>query len=171
MGMIWTLTTGSVPQWGAFGSLLIILGLTLRVWVKGIPERLRVKNEATSLHAKIEEDLRGEAAKRFKEFREEVHGLRNDVMSLSGRLTKSESTSKRRADKLSMMALILRLVMGELRRIDPDSEVLKQAEILMAQVLNETPEDEKSTTLKTAEHAVEAAQDTVIEVKASEAKA
>jgi uncharacterized membrane protein YccC len=126
--------TGTIPQWGAFGSLLGLLAMAVTVWIKGIPERLRVRNEGVALQAKIEEDLRGEAALRFQEFRNEVHDLRNELQAMSSRLSSSETTSRRRADKLSMMIFILHLVMSELRRLDKDSEVLQRAEMFLNQI-------------------------------------
>lgn len=129
-----TFNPSAIAQWGSFGSLFGIFVLALTTWIKGIPERLRVKNESVALQAKIEEDLRGEAAHRFQEFRDEVHGLRNELQVMSSRLSKSETTSRRRADKLSMMLFILHLLMTELRRLDPDSDVLKQAEALLNRI-------------------------------------
>lgn len=143
-----TLTPSVIAQWGSFASLFGLFILALTTWIKGIPDRLRVKNETVALQAKIEEDLRGEAAHRFQEFRDEVHGLRNELQVMSSRLSKSETTSRRRADKLSMMLFILQLLMTELRRIDPDSPVLKQAEGLLNRIETEAepgPEPDKAT--------------------------
>lgn len=164
------LATGTVPQWGAFGSLLALLVLALTAWIKGIPERLRVKNETTSLQATIEEDLRGEAAERFKEFRKEVHDLRNELAAARAELDLAAAKSLRRGDKLNMLLFILRLVMDELSEKEPANKVLAQAKQLLSRVEDEPHQPDNSDALNKAEDTVEAAQATVREVKAGEAK-
>ncbi len=162
---------GTLPQWGAFLSLLTLIAGCITVYIKGIPERLRVTNEGVALKAKIEEDLRGEAAMRFKEFRTEVHSLRNELAKYVTELTISEASRRRGSDKLSMMAFVLKLVMGELRRLDPKSQIVDQAEKLLEGILeDDPPEADKSKALKQAEFTVSAAHDTVDEVKHAEAK-
>jgi hypothetical protein len=73
----------TVFQGGTLVALIVLIAGVITVFIRGMPERARVKNESVSLHAKIEEDLRGEAAHRFKEFRDEVHSLRNELMQMS----------------------------------------------------------------------------------------
>ncbi len=161
--------------------LLILIAGTLGWWIKGMAERGRVKNEgviiqaeieakARAIQGKIEEAFRGEAATRFQEFREEVHGLRNDVARLEANLYNATTQSGRRGDKLNMVLFILRLVMDELATRDPTNKILAQARQLLTRVEDEPHEKGNSTALNQAEDTVEAAQATVREVKAEEAK-
>lgn len=167
---MWGLATGTVPQWGAFGSLFALVVMALVAWIKGIPDRLRVKNETTALTAKIEEDLRGEAAERFRDFRTEVHALRNELAAARAELDQAAAKSMRRADKLNMVLFILRLVMDELASKEPGNKVLAQARLLLSRVEDEPHQTDSSSALQKAENTVDAAQATVREVKAEEAK-
>jgi hypothetical protein len=134
------LASGTLPQWGAFGSLLALLALALVAWVKGIPDRLRVKNEREAQDTKAASDIRDEYALRYKETRVEVHGLRNELMAVRGELAASQAKSMRRSDKLNMVLFILRMVMDELSSKDKDNKVLAQANKLLSRVEDEPPE-------------------------------
>ena len=158
---------GAVFQGATF---FTVLSGALYFWIKGMPDRGRVKNETTAMQAKIEEDLRNEAALRFKEFRQEVHGLRNELMAARAELQHTVTQSLRRADKLNMVLFILRLVMDELHTKEPANKVLAQAHSLLSRVEDEPHEVGNSTTLNHAVDTVEAAQATVREVMAEEAK-
>ncbi len=179
--MIESIATSTLLEGAASATVLIALVGALVWWIKGLAERGRVKNEgaiiqarieaeARALQGKIEETFRGEAATRFKEFREEVHGLRNDVARLESSLLISTAQSVRRGDKLNMILFILSLVMEELAARDPTNKILAQARSLLARVEIEPHEKGNSTALNQAEDTVEAAQATVREVKAEEAK-
>lgn len=149
---------------------VIFGGGAVAYWIKGMPERARVTIERANAFAKIEADLRNEAVKRFGEFRTEVHDLRNELQRYVGDLAVSEANRRRGSDKLSMMAFVLQLVMGELRRLDPNSQTLDQAERLLKGVIDEPDENGKTDKLKKAEHAVAAARDTVVAIKHDEAE-
>ena len=90
----------------------------------------------------------------------EVHGYRNDLQDITFRLAQSEAQSKRRGDKITMMVFVLRLVMAELRRIEPNNHVMGQAELLLGQIMDDS-DPNKSDALNTAEHAVADAKQTV----------
>jgi hypothetical protein len=121
-------------QTATFYTFLLALAGCLGYWIKGMPERARVKNEETTLTAKIEEDLRSEAAIRFQEFRNEVHELRNELTVLQADLNRTSVTSERRGTKVNMVLFILNLVMDELHRKDPTNPILDQARVLLKQV-------------------------------------
>ncbi len=179
--MLESITTAPVLEGAASATVIIAIIGAFVWWIKGMAERGRVKNEGTiiqakieaearALQGKIEETFRGEAATRFREFREEVHGLRNDVARLEANLHNATAQSGRRGDKLNMVLFILRLVMDELATRDPTNKILAQARALLARVEDEPHEKGNSTALNQAEDTVEAAQATVREVKAEEAK-
>jgi hypothetical protein len=163
--MAWLSTLGTPLQ--AITAGLVGLGIW---YIRGWPERKRATNETIALTAKIEEDLRGEAAERFREFRAEVHALRNELAVVRAELAQSLTKSMRRGDKLNMVLFILRMVMDELHAKEPANKVLAQAKTLLARVEDEPHDPASSDALKAAEHTVEAAQDAVQEVKAAEAK-
>lgn len=145
-----------IPLGTAFqgGTLLTALLIALGLWIKGMPERRRAANEEKVID-------NNEAARQFREWRAEVHAYKNEVMVLRAELQKSNAQRARNRDRFNMVLFILRLVMAELRRIDPASAVIKQADALLEQVTEQEEEDDKSSTVRAAEHTVEAAQETL----------
>ncbi len=133
------LPPGTIPQWGAFLSLLGILMGAVTVYIRGIPERLRARNEADKIKIDAAEKIRTDYAAQIREFRAEVHGYRNDLQVITARLATSEATSRHRADKLRMMAFIVRLVLEELRSINPKNRVIGQAEDLLDELGKSEP--------------------------------
>lgn len=158
------------------GTLLAVIGAVIIWWIRGAPDRQRADNEADQIKINEAELIRTDYAKQIRDFRLEVHGYRNDLQDITFRLSQSEAQSKRRGDKITMMAFVLKLVMAELRRLDPDNQVMGQAESLLGQIMDEG-DPSKSDALNTAEHAVADAKQTVRtttatrdEVRAAEAK-
>ncbi len=158
---------GSAFQGGTFAVALVALGAW---WIRGWPDRRRASNETISITAKIEEDLRVEAAERFREFREEVHALRNELAKARAELEQTAAKSLRRGDKLNMLLFILRMVMDELHAKDPTNKILAQARHLLDRVEDEPHRAGGSDVLNKAEDTVDAANATLREVKATEAK-
>ena len=163
------LSSGTLPQWGTFVTLLVAIMGGITVWIKGMPERGRVEIERVSLTARIEEEIRGEAAERFREFRLEVHALRNELHAVRFELQTTAAKSVRRGDKLNMLLFILRMVMDELHSKEPENKTLAQARIMLARVEEEPHQPGASSALHAAEDTVDAAKAAVIEVKAAEA--
>lgn len=170
--LIFGLDTGTFPQWGMFVSLLGIIAGGITVFIKGIPQRVKANSDAR--HAD-----HADYASQIKEFRDEVHGYRNELHLVLNRLSLSESTSRRRGDRIKNMLFVLRLVMGELRKHDPKNSILEQAETMLSQ-MDEGEESDigsiKSNPLRAAEDTMHAAKSTlhtaertVSEVKATEA--
>jgi hypothetical protein len=158
------LAIGTLPQWGSFLSLVAIIMGGIIVYIKGIPERGRVRNEATVIDVDADTVLRAEYVEQIKEFRREVHGYRNELQVIQGELTRSESASRRRGDRIRNMEFVIRLLVSELKRLQPNgSIVVDQAEAMMAQMDRDGAEDgrHKSTALQSAETAVTAARKTV----------
>lgn len=169
------LAAGTVPQWGTFLGILIgLIGLAT-VFVKGIPERTKAISEAKQAD-------NSDYAKQIKDLIDQVHDLRNELQEnrndlratrrevdeVNKRLTQSESSSRQRADRITNMTFIIRLLISELRRIDPNSIIVQQAEALLEQM----DIGEKSTVAAAdvADRAVEKAQDTVVAAKATVAE-
>jgi len=166
---VFGLQLGTVFQ-GLLVAIVSALG-ALGIWyIRGWPDRRRASNETTAMTAKIEEDLRGEAAERFREFRLEVHALRNELQAVRGELQATATKSMRRGDKLNMVLFILRMVMDELAAKEPKNKILAQARTLLSRVEDEPHQEDNSDALNAAEETVDKANATVRQVKADEAK-
>ncbi len=168
--MLNSVATGTLPQWGAFLALLTIIAGGIKVWINGMPERARVTIEAATVAAGIEDKLRIDTNERLKEFRMEVHGLRNELHAVNGELRTAIKESTRREDKLNMLLFILSMVMDELHAKDQDNVTLAQAVTLLKRVENTPHQPGASASMNKAEDAVEATAASLREVRASEAK-
>lgn len=152
---------GTIFQGGMLLTMLTLLGVW---WVRGMPDRQRALNEARAID-------NTDAALRFKEFRLEVHALRNELQVVRGELHKAQTKSARRGDMLNMLRFILQMVLDELAAKDPGNKVLTQAKKLLTNVEMEPHQVDESDALRAAEDTVEAANATVRQVKADEARA
>lgn len=139
-------------------------------FVRTRPALKKIANERVVTDAAAAANLRDEYAKQYKDTRQELHALRNEVQAHQGELRAADLKSMRRGDKLNMVLFILRMVMDELASINSDNKVLVQARKLLDGVGNEPHEDGQSNALNAAENTVDAAKEAVREVKATEAK-
>lgn len=133
------LSTISAGNWLVIA--MMIGGAAAIWWIRGMPERHRAANEAMRLKISEAEVIRTDYAKQIQEFRQEVQGYRAEMARLQADLTAARQMSMRRGDRLNMVFFILRLVMDELRRIDPESETLAHAQALLALVSHPERED------------------------------
>jgi hypothetical protein len=147
--------SGSLPLWGTFITVLTTaLGL-LGVWIKGIPERRRAETEDKGLTGQ-------QYAAQIADFRKEVHGYRNELHIIQRDLEKSESRARQRADRIVALTVVVKLVMSEIKRLDPKSSILAQAEELLTQLVEE---DKPETAAQAARQTLEAAERTVAKVE------
>lgn len=159
--MLAELAPGTLPQWGTFlGVIAGLIGLAT-VFVKGIPQRTKATSDAKQAD-------NADYAAQIRNFRDEVHGYRNELQALQGRLNRAESASRLRADRITNMTFIIRLLISELLRLDPDSIIVQQAEALLKQM--EDGEHPPMGAAETADRAVAKAQDTVKAAKATVAE-
>lgn len=157
---------GTATQTGSFVVLLAIAAGLFTAWIKGMPERSRVANEGRQIDIQEAEQIRVDYAQQIKDFRSEVHGYRNDLAKMEARLSQSESTSRRRSDVIKDMMFIIRLLISELKRIEPHSIIVGQAEAMLARM---GPTETSKTDALTAAEATEAsAQETVATIRAKE---
>lgn len=108
---------GTLPQWGTFAGILTILAGLITVWIKGIPERLRVR---------IEADTSAAAEWRVIEAR------------VTTKLDACEDGRMRDADTIAAvkdenfrLKIAMSLVLQELESLDPDSATVKKAQAIM----------------------------------------
>lgn len=145
---------GTFPQWIL---LITVLGGGVTVFIKGIPQRTKANSDAKQAE-------NNDYAQQIKELRVEMHGYRNELHVLQQRLSQAESSSRVRADRITNMMFIVRLLISELRRLDPQSVIVNQAEALLEQM--DRADTHPMTATETAERAVTKAKQTV---KAAEA--
>ena len=161
---------GTPFQGGILATLLLILGVNMRSWIVGIPDRTRAENEATVIE-------NAEQARQHTEDRKEIHILRNDVSRLIARQTELErllthalATSSVRKEQMDSMMSLIELLIDEVDRIDKASIIVPQARLLLKQMraaANRKVDPFKnnphqSDALNAAEHTVEAAEETKI---------
>lgn len=127
--------------------------------------------------------IRTDYVKQITDLRVAVHDLRNElhVVSLAQAKTDkllSEATAVNRHNKGQMhtMLFLIRLLISDLKRLDPKSIIVAQAEATLAQ-MSKVDDPAKSPALNVAEHAVADAKQTVlsteqavVEINADEAK-
>ena len=154
---------GTLPQWGTFAALIAAIVGWGTVYIKGSPLRTKAESDAKQAdNADYSAQIRG--------FRDEVHSYRSEVQVLRERLTQSESASRLRADRITNMTFIIRLLISELLRLDPKSIIVQQAEVLLKQMDRSETGLALTTPTETADRAVEKAQDTVVAAKATVAE-
>jgi dihydroxyacetone kinase len=145
---------GTLPQWGTFlAALSMLIGL-ITVYIKGIPDRHRVRIEETQVTGQ-------QYAEQITEFRKEVHGYRNELHIIQRDLERAESKARQRADRIVALTVVVKLVMSELRRLDPKSLILEQAEDILGQIIEEPSE----TAADAAKRTVAAAEQTLAKVE------
>lgn len=152
---------GSPFQGGIFVTLVLILGFVIRTWIVGMPARKLAETEGERVKNEGKVIDNAEVALRFKEWRAEVHAMKNELAVVQAELHQSNAQRARNRDRFNMVLFILRLVMAELRRLDPDSPVIRQADELLKQVTDEEPGDAVSAakaTVSAAEHTLEEVQ-------------
>ena len=148
---------GTLPQWGTFATLIAAIVGWGTVYIKGSPLRTKAESDAKQAD-------NADYADQIKLFRDEVRSLNREVKVLQERLTQAESASRLRADRITNMTFIIRLLISELRRLDPNSIIVQQAEALMKQM------DYVEAPAAEADRAIDKAQDTVIAAKATVAE-
>lgn len=150
--------SGSLPLWGTFVTVLTTAIGLATVWIRGIPERRRADIEERGLTGQ-------QYAAQIADFRKEVHGYRNELHIIQRDLEKSESRARQRADRIVALTVVVKLVMSEIKRLDPKSLILAQAEELLTQMMED---DKPETAAQAARQTLEAAERTVAKVEQGE---
>ncbi len=164
-----SITTGNVVTW-----LFLIFGGALIWWIRGMPARKLADNEGQRVDNEIKIAAAAELADRFRAWRQEVHELKNSLAKVAAEqikcgeaLADAHTLNRRNKDQMNTMLFIIRLLISELKRLDPDSVIVMQAEATMAH-MNGHDDPTKSSALVAAEHTLDAAKETIAEVKHSE---
>lgn len=149
---------GTPLQGAMLATMLLALGAW---WIRGMPDRGRVRNEA-----KVIADA--ELARRYKEWRAEVHELKNQLAVV---LAEQRKCNQALAAALALnrpVLFLIRLLIREVKRLDPESPIIGQAESTLEHLGQAIDDPAKSNVLNAAEQAVEAAEQTVEEAKQAE---
>lgn len=157
------LNLGTPLQGGILAALLGMLGLALRAFVVGMPERGRVANERKTIELAEMDKLLADYAEQIKAFRKEVHGYRNDLQVVQGELVVSDKTSSQRINYIHDLLFVIELLITDLELLAPKSTSVKQAKAIVKRLGAGDPA--KSEALNTAETAVRDAQQTVRSAK------
>lgn len=178
--MISAWDVGTLPQWLLVTLAVLAVG---RYWILGMPARRLAA--ATAEQQSIDEHtlIRKDYVDQINQLRHDVDDQKNELMKLGARLAVTEGESRRRGDRINHLTFIVQLVMNELSRLDPSSQVLKQAQQLLIQIaqpLDTNPAETlrdladidaamaKSSTLRKAERTEASAHETVRQVKRDE---
>lgn len=164
---------GTLPQWG---TLLAVLGGLLAWWIKGMPERARVKNEATVIEDTEAARIRAEYTALNKLAREDIHKLRNELAQVNAEqrkcgqaLAEAHAETRSYKDDMSTLLFLIRLLVSEVKRLDPspDNIIIQQAEMMLEELERKraaaTPS--QSAVEVKAVLTVEAAEETLAEVR------
>lgn len=146
---------GTVFQGGTLAALVLLLGVW---WVRGMPDRGRVRNEAKVI---ADEEL----ARRYKEWRAEVHELKNQLAIVLAEQRKCNQALSAALALNRPVLFLIRLLIREVKRLDPTSPIIDQAETTLEHLGQAIDDPNKSDVLNAAEQAVEAAEQTVEEAK------
>ncbi len=150
--------------------------MALRYWIQGSPERSRVRNETKVLDISEMDKRLADYAQQVKDFRTEVHSLREDLQKALAEQLTSDKLSDQRSNWINDMLFIIELLITELERIDPKSAIVKQAKMMLKRIKAQGTDPLKSESLNIAETAVRdakqtvrSAEHTVVEITADEA--
>ncbi len=150
--------------------------MALRYWIQGSPDRSRVANETKVLDMAAMDKRLSDYAQQVRDFREEVHGLRNDLQTALAEGVISDKLSDQRSNWINDMMFIIELLISELERIDSKSMIVKQARSMLKRIKGQGTDPLKSESLNNAETAVRdakqtvrSAEHTVVEINADEA--
>ncbi len=170
------LQLGTIFQGATFFTVLAAGLIALRYWIQGHPERSRVKNERKTIDMGEMDKRLADYADQVKDFRKEVHGLRNELQTALAEQLTSDKLSDQRSNWINDMLFIIELLIAELDRLDPKSPTVKQAKMMLKRIKAQGTDPLKTEAMNTAETAVRdakqtvrSAEHTVVEITADEA--
>lgn len=182
------LAPGTLPQWGMLVTLLGIAAGLWTAWIRGAPERRRAANEARIIDNTEAGRLRDEFMALHKLDRKDIHDLRNSLAILTGdqhkctkALGEAHAENLKNRDDMRTLLFLIRLLISEVKRLDPDPEniIIKQAEMTLLELERKRKAGDEvvvgaaetaDRAVTAAEKTVDAARETVAEIKAEVGK-
>lgn len=147
---------------------MLIIGF-FTAYFKFRPDQTRADTEAAAAS-------NADVVMRFKEFRDEVHGYKQEVMKQQGQLASVRRelnsalrNSERRGEKMNMLRFILNMLIDEFTTKDPSNKVLAQAKTMLLRIEDEPRQMDASDALHKAEDAHIATGAVINEIKKEEA--
>ncbi len=144
-------------------------------WIRGMPERGRVKNERKSIDMAEMDKLLADYGEQIKAARQAIHDLRNELHVALGALSASDRVSDQRHNWIGDMLFIIELLISELERLDPKSMIVKQAKAMLKRIKGDGTDNTKSevrnateTAARDARQSARSAEHAVVEVVANE---
>ena len=161
-------------QGGIFTTLVAILGVVARQYVAGAADRKRASNEGHKILTEEHTLIRQDYTKQIIDLRVAMHELRNEMQVLTNShqsttklLVEAQSINRHNKEQMHTMMFLIKLLISELKRIDPDSIIVAQAESTLNQMTaGADPSDSHALeaakiaakdarqTVRTTEHAV-----------------
>jgi hypothetical protein len=160
------LDLGTPFQGGIFGAALLMLGVVVRTYIMGMPDRARVDIERKTVET-------AEATERYRAWRLDIHDLKNDIARVSakqvitdGQLSAALAINRHLRSQMTTMLFLVGLLISELKRLDPKSVIVRQAEMTLEEMESHTQADpSKSDAMNIAETAVADAKQTLASTK------
>jgi predicted metal-binding protein len=143
------------------GTLLTAVVIGVGLWIRGHPDRTRAKNEG-----RVIDDADDE--KRRKEWRKEIHDIRNELNVSAAELSKCNKLAVAAITLNEQMMFLFELLLSELEHSDPASKIVQRARLMFNRISSDLKDPSKSNALNAAENTVEAAKSVVEEVKQAE---
>lgn len=153
-------------QWGTpfqGGTLLTAILIAIGLWIRGMPERHRAKNEGKAI------DDADEAQKR-REWREEVHAIKNELAKVVAELVKCNRIATTAAALNEQLMFLFELLLSEAEAHDPASKIVQRARLSFNRISKDLKDPSKSDALNIAETAVEDAKQTLVSTKETRAE-
>lgn len=165
------------------GLLNILVGGVLVSLIRTRPAIKKIANEGRKIQVDEHALIRTDYVRQITDLRVAIHDMRNELQIVNSNqlktdrmLAESTATNRHNKDQMSTMLFLIRLLISELKRLDPDSIIVAQAEATLAQ-MTQADDPSKSPLRNVAEHALADAKQTVIsteraviEINADEAK-
>lgn len=152
------LQLGTLFQGGTMAALVVLLGIVLRAWVVGMPARKKVDSDAQITSG-------AQLAERYKEWRKEIHDIKNDLAVSAAELTKCNKLALAANATNEQLMFLMELMISEMEMHDASSKIVQRARLMFNRINKDLKDPNKSDALNTAEIAVEDAKQTLVSTK------
>lgn len=140
------------------GTLLTAIMIAVGLYIRGMPDRARAKNEG-----RVNDDA-DEAMKR-RERREEIHAIKNELGKAVAQVAECNRIATAATTLNEQMLFLFELLLSELEHSDPASKIVQRARLMFNRISTDLKDPSKSDALNTAENAVQDARQTLVSTK------
>lgn len=164
--------SGTPLQWSIFVAALTACAGVVTVLIRTAPDRRRAENEAKVIDNTEAALLRAEYTQMHETMRKRYHDLANEFQGLVGtqracekRLAEAHAENRGYRDDMRTLLFLARLLIKEIRRLDPDPNniIIDQAEMTLSELeaKNSPALEAKTPTRAAAEQTLHAAEHTI----------